>query len=323
MSRYLLVLLFGITGITSVAVAQQPARLPVIGLFITHPPVNDPVVEALRIGLRQFGYEDGRNIKLEVRTAEGQLNRVPGIAEELVRLQADAIVVGNEVALRATMKATSTIPIVMLGFNDDPVVLGWINSYSRPGGNVTGIYNVNAALISKRLELVRQTLPNVTRVAILWDAFGRRQLEELRRAAKALDVQLQLIELGDPQDLTPAFKTAKRKRADAVLLVWSPVFYVQRARVAALGIELMLPVFTDLDNLARAGALLSYGSDREHNLVRAAYFVDRVLRGSKPADLPVEQISKLKLVVNLKTAKALGISIPESILLRADEVIRW
>jgi putative ABC transport system substrate-binding protein len=267
---------------TSVAVAQQPVRVPVIGLLLTHPPVNDPVVEALRMGLRQFGYEEGRNIKLEVRSAQGQLNRVPGIAEKLVRLQVDAIVAGNEVALRATIKATRSIPIVMIGFNDDPVAMGWINSYGRPGGNVTGIYNVNAALMSKRLELVRQTLPNVTRVAIFWDAFGQRQLGEMRRAGKALGLQLQLIELAHPQGLAPAFKTAKGKKADAVLLVWSPVFYVQQARIAALGIESGLPVFTDLDTLARAGGLLSYGSDREYNLLRTAYFVDRVLRVSSP-----------------------------------------
>ena len=322
MSRYPIAVLFGLAGMISVAVAHEPDRVPVIGLLLTHPPVNDPVVEALRIGLRQFGYEDGRNIKLEVRTAQGQLSRVPSIASELVGLRVDAIVAGNEVALRASMKSTSTIPIVMIGFNDDPVALGWINSYGHPGGNVTGTYNVNAALIAKRLELVRQTLPNVTRVAVLWDAFGRRQLEELGRAAKPLGMQLQLIELVHPQDLERAFKTAKRKKADAVLLVWSPVFYVQQARISALGIESGLPVFTDLDTLARAGGLLSYGSDREYNLLRTAYFVDRVLRGAKPADLPVEQISKLKLVVNSKTAKALGISIPESILLRADEVIR-
>jgi putative ABC transport system substrate-binding protein len=321
-SRHLLVLLFGLAAMTSVAVAQQPARVPVVGLFITHPPVNDPVVEALRKGLRQFGYEDGRNIQLEVRTAQGQMDRVPGIAEELVRLPVDVIVVGNEVALRATREATSSIPIVMIGFNDDPLALGWINSYARPGGNVTGTYNVNSALISKRLEIVRQTLPNVSRVAVLWDTFGRRQLEELRRAAEPLGVQLQLIELGGAQDLEAAFKTAKRKKAGAMLLVWSPVFYVQQTKVAALGLAAGLPVFTDLDTLAEAGALLSYGSDRDYNLACTAYFVDRVLKGAKPADLPVEQISKLKLVVNLKTAKALGLAIPESILVRADEVIR-
>jgi putative ABC transport system substrate-binding protein len=181
---------------------------------------------------------------------------------------------------------------------------------------------VNSALISKRLEIVRQTLPNVSRVAVLWDTFGRRQLEELRRAAEPLGVQLQLIELGGAQDLEAAFKTAKRKKAGAMLLVWSPVFYVQQTKVAALGLAAGLPVFTDLDTLAEAGALLSYGSDRNYNLERTAYFVDRVLKGAKPADLPVEQISKLKLVVNLKTAKALGLAIPESILVRADEVIR-
>ncbi len=322
MIRRFLVLALGLVAITSGAMAQSLGRVPVVGLFLTHPPINDPVVEALRKGLRQFGYEDGRNIKLEVRTAEGQLDRVPGIAEELVRLPVDAIVVGNEVALRATREATSSIPIVMIGFNDDPLALGWINSYARPGGNVTGTYNVNSALISKRLEIVRQTLPNVSRVAVLWDTFGRRQLEELRRAAEALGVQLQLMELGGPQDLEAAFKTAKRKKAGAMLLVWSPVFYVQQTKVAALGLASGLPVFTDLDTLAQAGALLSYGSDRDYNLARTAYFVDRVLKGAKPADLPVEQISKLKLVVNLKTAKALGLTVPKSILLRADEVIR-
>ena len=153
MSRYPIAVLFGLAGMISVAVAHEPDRVPVIGLLLTHPPVNDPVVEALRIGLRQFGYEDGRNIKLEVRTAQGQLSRVPSIASELVGLRVDAIVAGNEVALRASMKSTSTIPIVMIGFNDDPVALGWINSYGHPGGNVTGTYNVNAALIAKRLAI--------------------------------------------------------------------------------------------------------------------------------------------------------------------------
>ena len=322
MSRTLRAFLAGLATMTSIALAQQPARLPVVGLFVTHPPANDAVVEALRKGLREFGYEDGRNFKLEVRTAEGRLDLVPAIADELVRVPADVIVVGNEVALRATREATSTIPIVMIGFNDDPVAMGWINSYRHPGGNVTGTYNVNSALISKRLEILKQTLPDVTRVAVLWDAFGQRQLEELRRAAGALRVQLQFIELRGPQDLAPAFKTAKRRKAGAVLLIWSPVFYVHQAQVAELGIGAGLPVFTDLDTLARAGGLISYGSDRDYNLARTAYFVDRVLKGAKPGELPVEQISKVKLVVNLKTAKDLGLTIPQPVLLRADEVIR-
>jgi putative ABC transport system substrate-binding protein len=318
----MLVLGFALTPVSTGAAAQQAERVPVVGMLITHPPVTDKVVESLRQGLRQFGYEDGRNVKLEVRTALGRLDRVPSLAVELVRLPVDVLVVGNEVALRAGREATSTTPIVMVGFNDDPLAQGWINSYNRPGGNVTGVFNVNATLSAKRMELLRETLPKVSRVAVLWDKFGQRQLADLQHAAKPLGLQLQLIELQSPEDLEAAFKSAKIKRAGAVMLVWSPVFYVHQARVAALGLKSELPVFTDLGTLAEVGALLSYGSDRDYNLVRAAYFVDRLLKGAKAAELPVEQISNLKLVVNLRTAKALEISVPQSVLLRADEVIR-
>jgi putative ABC transport system substrate-binding protein len=292
-------------------------------MLITHPPVTDKVVESLRAGLRQYGYEDGRNVNLEVRTAMGQLDRVPGLAQELVRLPADVVVLANEPALRAVRQATTTIPIVMVGYTDDPVTLGWIESYRRPGGNVTGIFNVNSALTGKRLEMLREMLPKVSRVAVLWDpAFGKRPLEELQRVAQPLRVQLQPIEVPGPEGLEAAFKTAKRNNAGAVMLLWSPAFYIHRARIAALALEAALPTVTDLDVLAEAGCLLSYGSDSYFPFERAAYFVDRLLKGAKAAELPVEQISKLKLVVNLKTAKALGVKIPESILVRADEVIR-
>jgi putative ABC transport system substrate-binding protein len=292
-------------------------------MLVTHPPVTDKVVQTLRNGLRQYGYEDGQNVKLEVRTALGQLDRVPGLAQELVRIPADVIVLVNEPALRAVRQATTTIPIVMVGYTDDPVTLGWIESYRRPGGNVTGIFNVNSTLTGKRLEMLRETLPKMTRVAVFWDpAFGRRPLEELQRVAALLRVQFQPIEVRGQEGLEPAFKTAKRHNAGAVILLWSPVFYVHRVRVAALALEAGLPSVTDLDVGAEAGCLLSYGSDSYFSFERAAYFVDRLLKGAKAADLPVEQISKLKLVVNLKTAKALGITIPQSILLRADEVIR-
>jgi putative ABC transport system substrate-binding protein len=307
----------------AVVSAQQSERVPVVGMLITHPPVTDPVVEALRTGLRQYGYEDGRNVRLEVRTALGQLDRVPAIAQELVNLRADAIVLANEPALRAVRQATNTIPIVMVGYTDDPVSVGWIESYRRPGGNVTGIFNVNSALTSKRLEILREMLPKVSRVAVLWDpAFGRRSVEELQRAADVLRVRLQSIEVRGPDGLEPAFKTAKRANAGAVMLAWSPVFYLQRARIAELALEAGLPTISDLDLVAEAGCLLSYGTDSFFPFERAAYFVDRILKGAKAADMPVEQISKLKLVVNLKNAKALGIPIPQSILLRADEVIR-
>lgn len=303
--------------------AQQPGRVPVVGMLITHPPVTDKVVQSLRIGLRQYGYEDGRDVKLEVRSALGQLDRVPGLAQELVRLPADVIVLVNEPALRAVRQATTTIPIVMVGYTDDPVTSGWIESYRRPGGNVTGIFNVNSALTGKRLEILRETLPKVSRVAVLWDpAFGQRSLEELQRAAELLRVQLQPIEVPGPEGLEAAFKTARRNNAGAVVLLWSPVFYVHRARVAGLALDAGLPTISDLDVVAESGCLLSYGSDSYFPFERSAYFVDRLLKGAKAADLPVEQISKLKLLVNLKTAKALGVKIPESILIRADEVIR-
>lgn len=305
------------------AVAQEPRRVPVVGMLITHPPVTDPVVGYLRKGLREFGYEDGRTVKLEVRTALGRLDRVPALAEELVRLPADVIVVVNEIAVRAAQQATSTIPIVTVGYTDDPVSLGWIESYRRPGGNITGIYNVNSALIAKRLEILKETLPKVSRVAVLWDpVFGQRQLAELQQTALVLGMQLSPIAVRSPEGLEDAIKDAKAKKAGAALLIWSPLFYVHRARVAALALEVGLPTVSDLDVATQAGSLMSYGSDGYYPFQRAAYFVDRLLKGARASDLPVEQISKLKLTVNLKTAKALGVAVPQSILVRADEVIQ-
>jgi ABC-type uncharacterized transport system substrate-binding protein len=232
----------------------------------------------------------------------------------------DVIVLVNEVAIRAVRQATTTIPIVMVGYTDDPVDVGWSESYRRPGGNVTGIFNVNSALVAKRLEILKETLPNVSRVAVLWDNFGQRQLQELRRAVELLNVQLEPIQIQRQEDLAAAFKSARRKKAVAVYLTWSPVFYVNRVRLATLALESGLATITDLDVEAEAGCLLSYGSGAYDRFVRAGYFVDRLLKGAKASDLPIEQISTLRLVVNL-TANALGITIPESILLRADEVI--
>jgi putative tryptophan/tyrosine transport system substrate-binding protein len=303
--------------------AQQSDHVPVVGLLITHPPVTDKVVQTLRDGLRQYGYEDGRNVRLEVRTALGQLERVPGLARELVAFPSDVIVLVNEPALRAVRELTAAIPIVMVGYTDDPVTVGWIESYRRPGGNVTGIFNVNAALTGKRLEMLHEMLPKVIRVAVVWDpAFGRRQLEELKQGAELLRLQLQPIEVSAPEGIEAAFKTAKRGSAGAVILLWSPVFYLQRARIAALALQAGLPTIGELNVQAEAGWLFTYGSDAFFPFERAAYFVDRLLKGARAADLPVEQISRLKLVVNLRTAKALGIAIPQSILVRADEVIR-
>ena len=248
--------------------------------------------------------------------------RLPGLAEELVRLKVDAIVAGTEASVRAAKKATGTIPIVMVMYDYDPVASGLIDSISRPGGNITGIFPRHSDLVGKRLELLKEAVPRLSRVAVFWDAYSRRQLDELEPAARSLGVQLQLIELRAPYDFEMAFKAVKQKKAGAVMFLFSPVFYVQRARIAALALKNGLPTVFQNHEYVEDGGLLSYGPSRVDTFGRAPYFIDRLLKGAKPADLPIEQPTKFKLVVNLKTAKALGIKVPESILLRADEVIR-
>jgi putative ABC transport system substrate-binding protein len=305
------------------ATLAQQERMPVVGLLITHPPANDLVVDLLRQGLRQYGYEDGRNVRVEVRTALGRIERVPALAEELVRLPADVIVVVNEIAVRAVAQATDAIPIVLVGYTSDPVAMGWVESYRQPGGNLTGVFAVDMSLAAKRLEVLKETLPGVSRVAMFWDpAFGRREVEETQIAARSLGIELDLIEVRRTEDLAPSLRAARRKKAGALILGWSPVFWVSRREVGALYREAGFPAITAMTHVAEAGVLLSYGSDNAYNWVRAASFVDRILRGARAADLPIEQASRIRLVVNLKTAKALGITIPQSILLRADEVIR-
>ena len=306
----------------SVPAQRQP--MPVIGVLVTYPPLTDPIFDYLRAGLKKFGYADGKNIKIEARTAHGQLERVPGLAEELVRLRPAAIMVTNDVAVRAVKKATSTIPIVIVGhMANDPVALKLIESYARPGGNVTGLFSVDAVLRPKRLELLRDALPGLSRVAVFWDSnFGRDQLDELQRVAQPLRLELQPIDVRSVEDLEPAFKAARRNQAQALMWTWSPVPWVHKARVAQLAIEAKLASIGEYIEYVEVGGLMSYGSLNPDNWVRAVYYVDRLLKGAKVADLPVEQVSTFKLVVNLKTAKALGIKIPESVLMRADEVIR-
>ena len=301
---------------------QAKDRLPVVAFLVTHPPVDAPVVEMWREGMLKHGYIDGQNVRLVVRTALGQLDQVPEIAEELVKMPADVIVIVNEIALNAVRQATRTIPIVMVGFTDDPVEEGWINSYRRSGTNITGIFNVNANLVGKRLEVLKEVIPELSRVAVFWDpAFGRRQLDAMQGAAKVLGVELDVYQVANGKDLPAAFKRAKRRKAGAVMLLWSPVFYVHRQEVAKLALDVGLPTMADQDYLVNAGCMVFYGAMGEAAFERAGYFVDRLLKGATPDQLPVEQLSGVKLVVNLKTAKILGMHIPQSILLRADEVI--
>jgi putative ABC transport system substrate-binding protein len=300
--------------------AQQP-KVPVVGMPVSHAPANDPNFDPLRAGLREYGYEDGRNLRLEIVTAKGQLDQLPGLAQDLVRQNVDVIIAPHEVSTHAAMKATTTIPIVMAGFGYDPVVLGLVDSFRRPGGNITGLYTLAPDLDAKRLESLKEAVPSASQVAVFWDPnFSQSALAEVQHAAQSLGIRVESVELRSGQDLEPAFKTAKRRNASAVMLLQSPIFYVHGARVASLALNARLPTAAAYEY--RAGALIAYGIDSSDNWKRTAYYVDRLLKGAKPSDLPIEQVSKFKLVVNLKTAKALGIAIPESILLRADEVIR-
>ena len=314
--------LLAVSALTGTVEAQQPTRVPVVGVLVTHAAVNDPTFEPFRAGLREFGYEEGRNIKLEIVTAEGQLDRLPGLAQELVRQNVDVIISPNEVSARAALKATTTIPIVLTGFSKEPVRSGLVDSFARPGGNVTGLYGHYLDLDGKLLQILKELLPGVSRVAVFRGAGFGSPPSELQRAGQSLRVKLDLIEVRGPGDLEPAFKDAKRMKADAVMLLAAPIFYVDRARAASFARDARLPTITSFNQFVEAGGLISYGADLFDNWKRTAYYVDRLLKGAKPADLPIEQVSTLKLAVNLKTAKALGITIPQSILLRADEVIR-
>jgi putative ABC transport system substrate-binding protein len=321
--RVLLLRLAALLCALSVTVrAQERGRVPVVGVLTLSAGPDDPGVQALRDSLRELGYVEGRGIRVEHRSAQGQAQRLPQLAKELVALKADVIVLGNQEALHAAQQAGSAIPIVMIFFNEDPVAAGLIDSLSRPGGSVTGIVIGLRELVGKRLELLKELLPGLSRVAVFWDAYGRGQLDQLAPAARSLGLQFETIELQTPYDFKVAFQAAKKREAGAVLLMASPVFNQQRGEIAALSVEYRLPTISDNYNLAKAGTLMSYGSDNAAAFGRAAYFVDRVLKGAKPAELPVEQPRTVKLVVNQRTANAIGVVIPEAILMRSDEVIK-
>ena len=283
---------------------------------------NDPIIERIRQELRTLGYVDGQSIRIEYRGAQGQFDRLPRLAQELVELKVDVMIVGGESIARAAKQATTTIPIVMVAFDFDPVAAGLVDSLSRPGGNVTGVFPLTSELVGKNLALLKELLPGLSRINVFYDAFGARQLEVLKPAARTLGVQLQLVEVRSPYDYNAAFKHATKKKADAMMVLASPHFYVARDQIAKLALQYKLPTIGGRDPLVRAGGLISYGPNQLATFGRTAYFVDRVLKGASPAGIPIEQPTQYFLVVNLKTAKALGITIPQSILLRADEVIR-
>ncbi|MFN0318276.1 MAG: ABC transporter substrate-binding protein [Burkholderiales bacterium] len=301
--------------------AQEASKVPVVGVLVTHAALTDGVFTALREGLRQYGYEDGKNIKLDIVTAEGRMDRLQGIADEFVRKQVDIIVCPNEPATRAALKATTTIPLVMVGFAADPVALGLVASMGRPKGNVTGLHSLPAGLDAKRLEILKEAVPNLSRVAVLWEApFGNKLLEEVQSAGKSLGTKIVPIEVRGEHSLASAFTTAKQKSARGVLLVWTPTFWVHRDRIATLALKARLPMIAAYGTEGE-DALISYGTDTLKSFRRAGYYIHRLLTGSKPSDLPIEEISTFKMKINMKTAKILGIKFPQSILVRAEDVV--
>jgi putative ABC transport system substrate-binding protein len=280
--------------------------------------------DAFRERLRELGYVEGQTVAFETRWAGGDLDRLPGLAAELVRLKADVIVTAGSPAARAAKNTTTSVPIVM-ATGGDPVGLGLIASLSRPGGNVTGLTTLSRELSGKRLEMAREALPRVTRMGLLWhrtseiDALTRRETEE---AAQAVGMPLKAHGVAGPDELDQAFTAMVADRAGAVLVATSPMFFGQRRRLAELALKHRLPTMFAFREYAEAGGLMAYGPSYVELFQRAAGYVDKILRGAKPADLPVEQPTKFDLIINVKTAKALGLTIPPSVLARTAEILQ-
>jgi len=309
------------------AVAQPPEKVPRVG-YLNPGSLSDPVsqrrLEAFRQGLRDLGYVEGQNIAIESRWAEGKYDRYPALAADLVRLKVDVIVAQGGAATQAAQQATRTIPIVM-SVVIDPVGSGLVASLARPGGNVTGLTIMASDLVGKQLELLKELVPKVSRVALLWNPAnpgGAPQLRQAEAAARALGVQLQRLEARDPQEIDSAFAAMTRERAGALLILPDAIFGNQQRQIAELAAKRRLPSLLGVGEYAESGGLMTYSANNLDLERRAATFVDKILKGAKPADLPIEQPSKFELIINLKTAKALGLTIPQSLLRRADEVIR-
>ena len=315
-------------AVAVMAEAQQPKKVPRIGYLTgSSPSARSARIEAFGQGLRELGYVEGKNIVIEYRYAEEKLDRLPVLAAELLRLNVEVIVTGGPLVTRAAKEATTTIPIVMT--NDaDPVGSGFVASLARPGGNITGLSTLSPEINGKRLELLKEIVPKLSRVAVLGTSTRpgtAQELKEVELAAGALKVNLQYLDVLDPKDIETAFRAASKGRVDAVLmLVSGGIVDAHRTTIVELAVKTRLPVIYGSGGRAfvEAGGLMTYGVNINDLDRRAATYVDKILKGTKPADLPVEQAMKFEFIVNLKAAKQIGLTIPPNVLARADRVIK-
>jgi putative tryptophan/tyrosine transport system substrate-binding protein len=307
------------------AEAQQPTKIPRIGYLGGGSPSSNPArIEAFRQGLRELGYVEGENIVIEWRYAEEKLDRLPALAAELVSLKVDIIVTAGPSVTRAAKEATNTIPVVM-AFDSDPVGNGFVASLARPGGNITGLATFAPELSGKRLELLKEVVPRLSRVAVLGTSTYPSNAEALREtelAAGAFGVKLQYLDVLSPKDIETTFRAASKGRADALLTLLNPVLISQPRHVVELAVKSHLPVIYYSIEYVEEGGFMTYSVKVTDLFHRAATYVDKILRGAKPADLPVEQPKKFELIINLKAAKQIGLMIPPNVLVRADRVIK-
>jgi len=307
------------------AEAQQPKKIPRIGyLTASSLSANAARIEAFRQGLRELGYVEGKNIVIEYRHAEGKFDRLPALAAELVRLKVDVIVTAGPTSTRPAKEATVTISIVM-AFDNDPVGSGVVASLARPGGNITGLATLSPELSGKRLELLKEILSKLSRVAVLGTSTTpgtAQELKEAELAAGAFGVKLQHLDVVSPKDIETAFRAASTGHADAVLVLNSAILLSQRRQLVDLAVKSRLPAIYNVPEFVEDGGFMSYGVSFIDLHRRAATYVDKILKGAKPADLPVEQPRKFDFVINLKAAKQIGVTIPPNVLARADKVIK-
>jgi len=325
-TRAIVVLIIGLTlASVHLADAQQTNKIARIGLlFQSSPSFTSPQIEALRQELRELGYVEGKNVAFENRYAEGRLDRLPALAGELVRAKVDVIVATSTPGVLAAKNATNEIPIVFHTIND-PVETGVVASLARPGANITGLTMGGAELYGKRLELLKETIPKLSRAVFLLNpttSAGQLNLKEALAAAEALKVQIQSLEVRTPEDIAPAFEAAIRAKSGAMLITQIPPISTHSKRIIDLAAKHRLPVIYPQRQWADSGGLMSYGANVNDSYRQLATYVDRILKGGKPADLPVERARKLEFIINLKAAKQISLTIPPNVLTRADQVIK-